>query len=104
MQYRGPLILRQQAVRRVFHRCGYCAFEVRAVVGCRTLYGKVGAPGARVAPLAGYAKFRIRGEMLDTVRRNSGPGRELRRTVSSISPRMRNLAYPASGAPLCGRN
>jgi RNA polymerase sigma factor for flagellar operon FliA len=27
------------------------------------------------APLAGYAKFRIRGEMLDTVRRNSGPGR-----------------------------
>lgn len=25
------------------------------------------------APLAGYAKFRIRGEMLDTVRRNSGP-------------------------------
>jgi len=27
------------------------------------------------APLAGYAKFRIRGEMLDAVRRNSGPGR-----------------------------
>src|SRR5271165_923615 len=27
------------------------------------------------APMAGYAKFRIRGEMLDTVRRNSGPGR-----------------------------
>ena len=26
------------------------------------------------APLAGYAKFRIRGEMLDTVRRNSVPG------------------------------
>ena len=26
-------------------------------------------------PLAGYAKFRIRGEMLDAVRRNSGPGR-----------------------------
>lgn len=26
------------------------------------------------APLAGYAKFRIRGEMLDTVRRNSRPG------------------------------
>jgi RNA polymerase sigma factor for flagellar operon FliA len=26
------------------------------------------------APLSGYAKFRIRGEMLDTVRRNSGPG------------------------------
>jgi RNA polymerase sigma factor FliA len=25
------------------------------------------------APLAGYAKFRIRGEMLDAVRRNSGP-------------------------------
>jgi RNA polymerase sigma factor FliA len=25
-------------------------------------------------PLTGYAKFRIRGEMLDTVRRNSGPG------------------------------
>src|SRR5579863_10086663 len=50
------------------------------------------------APLAGYAKFRIRGEMLDTVRRNSRPGPELRRTVSSISPRMRNLAYPASGA------
>lgn len=24
-------------------------------------------------PLAGYAKFRIRGEMLDTVRRNAGP-------------------------------
>jgi RNA polymerase sigma factor for flagellar operon FliA len=27
------------------------------------------------APLAGYAKFRIRGEMLDTVRRNWGPAR-----------------------------
>jgi len=27
------------------------------------------------APLAGYAKFRIRGEMLDAVRRNSGPAR-----------------------------
>jgi RNA polymerase sigma factor FliA len=27
------------------------------------------------APLAGYAKYRIRGEMLDAVRRNSGPGR-----------------------------
>jgi RNA polymerase sigma factor for flagellar operon FliA len=27
------------------------------------------------APLAGYAKFRIRGEMLDAVRRNSDPGR-----------------------------
>jgi RNA polymerase sigma factor for flagellar operon FliA len=27
------------------------------------------------APLAGYAKFRIRGEMLDTVRRYSDPGR-----------------------------
>jgi RNA polymerase sigma factor for flagellar operon FliA len=27
------------------------------------------------APLAGYAKFRIRGEMLDTVRRNSRSGR-----------------------------
>jgi RNA polymerase sigma factor FliA len=26
------------------------------------------------APLAGYAKFRIRGEMLDAVRRNFGPG------------------------------
>src|ERR1700722_14461168 len=26
------------------------------------------------APLAGYARFRIRGEMLDTVRRNSAPG------------------------------
>src|ERR1022692_2564603 len=26
-------------------------------------------------PLAGYAKFRIRGEMLDAVRRNWGPGR-----------------------------
>jgi RNA polymerase sigma factor for flagellar operon FliA len=26
-------------------------------------------------PLAGYAKFRIRGEMLDAVRRNTGPGR-----------------------------
>lgn len=26
------------------------------------------------APLAGYAKFRIRGEMLDAVRRNYGPG------------------------------
>jgi RNA polymerase sigma factor for flagellar operon FliA len=29
----------------------------------------------RGAPLAGYAKFRIRGEMLDTVRRNAGPWR-----------------------------
>lgn len=29
----------------------------------------------RGAPLAGYAKFRIRGEMLDTVRRNSNPAR-----------------------------
>jgi RNA polymerase sigma factor for flagellar operon FliA len=29
------------------------------------------------APLAGYAKFRIRGEMLDTVRRNSSPGRAI---------------------------
>jgi len=27
------------------------------------------------APLAGYAKFRIRGEMLDAVRRNSRPAR-----------------------------
>ena len=31
-------------------------------------------PG-RGAPLAGYAKFRIRGEMLDMVRRNMGRGR-----------------------------
>jgi RNA polymerase sigma factor for flagellar operon FliA len=31
-------------------------------------------PG-RGAPLAGYAKFRIRGEMLDMVRRNAGRGR-----------------------------
>lgn len=29
------------------------------------------------ATLAGYAKFRIRGEMLDTVRRNSRPGRSI---------------------------
>ena len=29
---------------------------------------------ANGAPLAGYAKFRIRGEMLDTVRRNAGRG------------------------------
>jgi len=32
-------------------------------------------PG-RGAPLAGYAKFRIRGEMLDMVRRNIGRGRQ----------------------------
>ncbi len=35
------------------------------------------------APLAGYAKFRIRGEMLDAVRRNSNPGRANLTTQSS---------------------
>lgn len=33
------------------------------------------------APLAGYAKFRIRGEMLDAVRRNSDPGRSTFKAV-----------------------
>ena len=37
------------------------------------------------ASLAGYAKYRIRGEMLDTVRRNSGPGRAGLTTHSSTA-------------------
>jgi RNA polymerase sigma factor for flagellar operon FliA len=37
------------------------------------------------APLAGYAKFRIRGEMLDTVRRNSVPGHAGLATRSSTA-------------------
>jgi RNA polymerase sigma factor for flagellar operon FliA len=37
------------------------------------------------APLAGYAKFRIRGEMLDAVRRNFGPGHAGRTTQGSTA-------------------
>jgi RNA polymerase sigma factor for flagellar operon FliA len=37
------------------------------------------------APLAGYAKFRIRGEMLDAVRRNFSPGSAGRATQGSTA-------------------
>jgi RNA polymerase sigma factor for flagellar operon FliA len=59
------------------------------------------------APLAGYAKFRIRGEMLDTVRRNAGRGSaRAERTMASAEaagedPGLENsLPAPPEESPL----
>jgi RNA polymerase sigma factor FliA len=56
------------------------------------------------APLAGYARFRIRGEMLDTVRRHagrsSGPPAVLSGTAENSSELENSVADPLENSPL----
>jgi RNA polymerase sigma factor (sigma-70 family) len=53
------------------------------------------------APLAGYAKFRIRGEMLDAVRRNSRPARAGITTQGSTSEDGADLEAMIPAPPEC---
>src|SRR5271169_2031635 len=58
------------------------------------------------APLAGYAKFRIRGEMLDTVRRNMGRSAGRSTAVPALTAEWKEdlqnrVCAPPEHSPLC---
>jgi RNA polymerase sigma factor (sigma-70 family) len=60
---------------RLPHECGIEMADLIQAGNVGLLQAARSYDSARGAPLAGYAKFRIRGEMLDMVRRNAGRGR-----------------------------
>jgi RNA polymerase sigma factor for flagellar operon FliA len=60
---------------RLPHECGIEMADLIQAGNVGLLQAAQSYDASRGAPLAGYARFRIRGEMLDMVRRNAGRGR-----------------------------
>lgn len=62
---------------RLPHACGIEMADLIQAGNVGLLQATLSYEPARGAPLAGYAKYRIRGEMLDMVRRNMGRDRTI---------------------------
>jgi RNA polymerase sigma factor for flagellar operon FliA len=90
-------ILAGQLHARLPHDCGIEISDLVQAGNVGLLQAKLNYNPGRGAPLSGYAKFRIRGEMLDVVRRSARNAR-----TTGVASRFREdtaeCEAPASGA------